>query len=134
MLLGLRLRHDLLQPPALALGEGPRLLDADAVSHLRGVLLVVRVEAARALDRARVLRVLHAPLDLDDDRLLHLVGDPAGAPCGASPLGRRLVHLPASAFFSSARRYVLTRAISRRSTRRALGVSRGAADLSRRRL
>src|SRR4030095_8282555 len=110
MLLGLRLRHDLLQPPALALGEGPRLLDADAVSHLRGVLLVVRVEAARALDRARVLRVLHAPLDLDDDRLLHLVGDHAADLGRASLLGRRLVPFPPSPFFSRARRYVFTRA------------------------
>src|SRR5262252_7635092 len=123
MLLGLRLRHDLPQPPPLQPGHGPRLLDPDAVADLRRVVFVVGVETARPLDRAGVLRVLDPPLDLDDDRLVHLVRDHAPDLGRAPLLRRRLAHWPASAFFSRARRYVLTRARSRRSTRRRLGFS-----------
>src|SRR5512135_90354 len=101
-----RLRHDLPQPPTLQLRQRPGLLDPHAVADLRGVLLVVRVEAARALDRARVLRVLHPPLDLDDDRLVHLVRDHAAElDCPVLPGGLlRLAHLAASPFSSSALR------------------------------
>src|SRR5262249_5737148 len=131
----LRLRlgpgQDLFQPPPLQLRQRPRLLDPHAVADLRLVLLVVGVEPARPLDRAGVLRVLHAALDLHDDRLLHLVGDhatdlrlPAAALDGFRPRP--------DSFNASARRYVFTRARSRRRTRRRLGSSSCPVDFWRR--
>src|SRR5262245_19536215 len=102
--LGLGLRHDLAQAPALQLRQRPGLLDPDAVAHLRGVALVVGVEAAGPLDGPRVLRVLNAALDLDDDRLVHLVRDHATDLGRPALLIRRLAHLAASPFSSRARR------------------------------
>src|SRR5213592_242247 len=69
------LLHDLGEAPVLRLRERPRLDDADDVADARGVLLVVRVELARSADDLLVLRVQLGDVDLDDDRLLTLVGD-----------------------------------------------------------
>src|SRR5215471_8855228 len=131
----LRLRpgEDLPQAPPLQLRQGPGLLDPHAIADLGLVLLVVRVEAARPLDGAGVLRVLHATLDLHDDRLLHLVGDDATHFRRATPaLFHGLVHPRPSSFSASARRYVFTRARSRRRTRRRLGSSSCPVDFWRR--
>src|SRR4051794_1855854 len=70
-----RLLHDLREAPVLRLRERARLDDPDDVADARGVLLVVRVELARAADDLLVLRVQLGDVDLDDDRLLTLVGD-----------------------------------------------------------
>src|SRR6266542_2771119 len=121
----LRLGEDLAQSPALAPRERPRLLDAHAVAHLRGSLLVVGHEAARPLDRPLVARLLDAALHLDDDRLLHPVRDDAadlGLPL-ASWLIYGCFHHFSAAFRSMARRYVWTRAMSRRTVLKRLGFS-----------
>src|SRR5207247_4846594 len=52
-----------------------RFDDPDDVADAGGVLLVVRVELASAPDDFLVLRVQLGHVDLDDDRLLTLVGD-----------------------------------------------------------
>src|SRR5512142_281533 len=124
-----RLRLHSLQLPPLLLRHRPRLLDADAVADLRGLLLVVRQEAARALDGPLVASLLHAALDLDDDRLVHLVRDHAAdlrlPPMGLGAVSGRpgfCFHHSFSAS-SSARWYVRTRAMSRRITLRRLGFS-----------
>src|ERR687898_2658468 len=66
---------DLGEAPVLRLRERARLDDLDHVAHLRLVLLVVRMEALRAPDDLLVLRVGLDRVDLDDDRLVALVGD-----------------------------------------------------------
>src|SRR5689334_2680025 len=77
-LLGL-LEH-LDQPPALGGRQRAGLHDLHAVADARGVLLVVGLQLARAPDDLAVEAVLHAVLDLDDDRLLHLVADHEALP------------------------------------------------------
>src|SRR5215211_2739593 len=69
------LLHDLGEAPVLRLREGPRLDDPDDVARARLVPLVVRVELHGAPDDLLVLRVQLDHVDLDDDRLVALVGD-----------------------------------------------------------
>src|SRR5579859_6882993 len=71
----LRLFHDLEQAPALLLGDGARLGDADEVADAGLVLLVVHLEPGPLLHRLAVQPVGLGRADLDDDRLVHLVGD-----------------------------------------------------------
>src|SRR6266542_2855275 len=72
--------QDLDEPPVLALRQRPRLDDADDVADLRLVLLVVRMELRRAADHLLVAPVRLHRVDLDDDRLVHRVGDDDAAP------------------------------------------------------
>src|SRR5215218_2639026 len=67
----LRGLHDFGEAPVLRLRQRPGLDDADDVSGLRLVLLVVRVEALGAADDLLVTRVRLHRLDADDDRLVH---------------------------------------------------------------
>src|SRR5947209_3109645 len=67
--------NDLLKRPALELGQGTGLADANHVADAGGVLLVVRVEFLVRLHDALVIGVRLAHLDLDDDGLLHLGRD-----------------------------------------------------------
>src|SRR6202165_1479674 len=71
----LGLLHDLEQAPALLLGDGARLSDADQVAHAALVLLVVDLELRPLLDRLLVEPVRLGRAVLDDDRLVHLVRD-----------------------------------------------------------
>src|SRR6058998_3354403 len=71
----LGLLHDLEHSPALLLGEGARLGDADEVAHAALVLLVVDLEARPLADGLAVQAVGLGRPDLDDDGLVHLVGD-----------------------------------------------------------
>src|SRR6059036_608828 len=71
----LGLLHDLEHPPALLLGEGARLGDADEVANAALVLLVVDLEARPLADGLAVQAVGLGRPDLDDDGLVHLVGD-----------------------------------------------------------
>src|SRR5215210_920961 len=71
----LGLLQDLDQPPPLGGRQRPGLHDLHPVADARDPLLVVRLELARAPDDLAVQAVLHAVLDLDDDRLVHLVAD-----------------------------------------------------------
>src|SRR4051812_10508705 len=66
---------DFHEPPVLRLRERPRLDDPDDVADVRLVLLVVRMELAAAPDHLLVPRVDPDQVDLDDDRLVHRVGD-----------------------------------------------------------
>ena len=63
--------------PALGLGQRAALADAHDLADLalEGVGLVVRVILLRPADELLVDRMLNAPLDLDDDGLVHLVAD-----------------------------------------------------------
>src|SRR5919198_4814717 len=82
---------DLGEPPTLRLRERPRLDNADDVAHVRGVLLVVRVELDATADDLLVARVRLDRVDLDDDRLVHRTGDDdATALLAAATLGLRL--------------------------------------------
>src|SRR5439155_14747166 len=65
---------DLGETPALRLRQRPRLDDANDVTDVRAVLLVVRMELDRPADHLLVLLVLPDRVDLDDDRLVHRVG------------------------------------------------------------
>src|SRR5438093_13476066 len=76
----LGLLHDLEHPPALLLGDGARLGDADEVAHAALVLLVVDLEAGPLLDGLLVEPVRLGCADLDDDRLVHLVRDHSAQP------------------------------------------------------
>src|SRR5204863_7294696 len=67
--------QDLREPPTLRLRQRPRLDDADAVADVRLVLLVVCVELERTADHLLVELMRSDGLDLDDDRLVHCVGD-----------------------------------------------------------
>src|SRR5689334_15063453 len=84
--------HDLREAPALRLRERSRLDDADRVADAGGVRLVVRVELDRAADDLLVLRMALDHVDLDDDRLVALVGDDdAAALLAPAALGLRLL-------------------------------------------
>src|SRR5256884_5846249 len=74
----LGLFHDLEHAPALLLGERTGLGDADEVAHAALVLLVVHFELGSLLDRLAVQAVGLRRPDLDDDGLVHLVGDDCG--------------------------------------------------------
>src|SRR4051794_17329707 len=95
----LGLLHDLDQTPPLGGRQRPGLHDLHTVADARDVVLVVRLQLARAPDDLAVEAVLHAVLDLDDDGLRHLVAhdetlaDLAVAAAGkAGTRGRGLVH------------------------------------------
>src|SRR3954451_5176292 len=95
----LGLLQDLDQPPPLGGRQRPGLHDLHAVADARDVVLVVRLQLARAANDLAVEAVLHAVLDLDDDGLVHLVADHealadlAVAAAGkAGTRGRGLVH------------------------------------------
>src|ERR1700693_76868 len=106
----LRLLHDLEHPPALLLGDGARLGDADQVADATLVLLVVNLELRAPLDGLAIQTVGLGCADLNDDRLVHLVGDHRAEPDLALAAGlfrrRRLCrggscgvgHLVSSAF------------------------------------
>src|SRR5258706_11101108 len=78
LLLGLL--HDFQQAPALLLGDGARLGDADQVADAALVLFVVDLELRAPLDGLAVQAVRLGRADLDDDRLVHLVGDHRSEP------------------------------------------------------
>src|SRR6266446_7224946 len=81
-------RHDLGDPPALVLGQGPGLGDAHDVADLAGLLLVVRLVLLLLRHVLAVTAVLHAALDLHHHRLGHLVGGD-GADAHLGPPARR---------------------------------------------
>src|SRR5205807_8662011 len=86
-----RLLHDLGEAPALRLTERTRLDDANGVADAGRVGLVVGVELRRPADDLLVLRVALDHVDLDDDRLVALVGDDdAAALLAPAELGVRL--------------------------------------------
>src|SRR5437773_2383353 len=98
--------HDLEHAPALLLGDGARLGDAHEVADTALVLLVVDLEAGALLDRLAVEAVGLGRADLDDDRLVHLVGDDGSqadlAPAAGGARGGLLrggVRHSASSFF-----------------------------------
>src|SRR5229473_2176921 len=71
----LRLLHDLEHAPANLLRDGLRFGDADEVAHAAFVLLVVNLELRAPLHRLAVEAMGLRRAHLDDDRLVHLVGD-----------------------------------------------------------
>src|SRR5712691_151162 len=71
----LRLLHDLEDAPANLLGDGLRFGDAHEVADAALVLLVVDLELCAPLHRLAVEPVGFRRAHLDDDRLVHLVGD-----------------------------------------------------------
>src|SRR5712692_11619464 len=71
----LRLLHDLEHAPANLLRDGLRFGDADEVAHAAFVLLVVNLEPRAPLHRLAVEAVRLRGAHLDDDGLVHLVGD-----------------------------------------------------------
>src|SRR5713101_5815611 len=71
----LRLLHDLQHAPPNLLGDGLRFGDADEVAHAAFVLLVVNLELRAPLHRLAVEAVRLRGAHLDDDGLVHLVGD-----------------------------------------------------------
>src|SRR6202165_5757411 len=75
-----RLLHDLEQAPALLLGDRARLGDADQVADSALVLLIVDFELGALADGLAVETVGLGRADLDDDRLVHLVGDHRSEP------------------------------------------------------
>src|SRR3954453_8101185 len=114
-----RLLHDLGLAPALRLRERARLDDADRVAQACGVRLVVRVELDGAANDLLVLRMALDHVDLDDDRLVTLVGDDdAAALLAPAELGLRL----RIARDRLARRRPLARGLRARAARRARDV------------
>src|SRR6266851_2611493 len=69
------LLDDLGEAPALQLRQRARLDDADGVADAGRVRFIVRVELDRRADDLLVLGVALDHVDLDDDRLVALVGD-----------------------------------------------------------
>src|SRR5947207_12760618 len=80
--------HDLEQAPALLLRDGPGLGDADEVAHAALVLLVVDLEPGALLHGFAVQAVRPGRANLDDDLLVHLVGDDL-AQADLAPAARR---------------------------------------------
>src|SRR4029077_15610793 len=79
-----RLLDDLQQRPGLAARHRTAGGDDDQVTIFRRALIIVRQQLGRAPDELAVGRVLHQPLDLDRDGLLHLGADhPPGEPACA---------------------------------------------------
>src|ERR1700754_2690086 len=68
------------QAPALGLGQGAGLDDADDVALAGLVALVVRVQRARLADDLLVSAVAAGDFDLHRDRLVALVGDDDALP------------------------------------------------------
>src|SRR5262245_16071393 len=104
-----RLGERRLDLPALALGDRSVLDDPDPVADAAAVLLVMRHELGEAADVLLVARILHQPLDLHHDRLVHLVADHLTDQC---PAHASLLHGFASRIPA---RTVSNRAMSRRS-------------------
>src|SRR5882757_7261616 len=75
-----RFLDDVDQTPALGLGQGAGLDDADHVALAGLVALVVRVQRARAADDLLVGAVAAGDFDLHGDRLVALVGDDDALP------------------------------------------------------
>src|SRR4051794_10078066 len=71
----LGLLHDLHQAPALGSRKRAGLHQGDPVAHARFVVLVVHLDLAGAAENLGVATVLLAVLELDHDRLVHLVRD-----------------------------------------------------------
>src|SRR4029453_1500669 len=67
--------HDFPDPPALLLGQGPRLLEEHAIARLARVRLVVGLEPLGVPHHALVARVTVHPLDEHHAGLRHLVAD-----------------------------------------------------------
>src|SRR3954454_23908211 len=85
----LRLLEDLDETPALRGRDRPRLADEHEVADAGLTALVVRLHLGGAADDLAVERVLHPVLDLDDDRLVHLVArHVAAADLAVAALGR----------------------------------------------
>src|SRR5438093_548281 len=82
------LLHNLEHAPPLLFGDGACLGDADEVAHAALVLLVVDLEAGALLHRLAIQTVRLRRGDLDDDGLVHLVGDD-GAQADLAPAARR---------------------------------------------
>src|SRR6266849_1828489 len=104
LLLGLL--EDLGYPPALRRGQRPGLHQQHAVADAAGVGLVVRPVLLGTAQNLAVLGVLDVVLDLDDNRLVHLVADHVTFPAlavtpGFGFAGGVLAHLPASSAASS---------------------------------
>src|SRR5271157_705010 len=70
-----RALHDLLQLPALQLGQRTRLFNLHKIAEVCGAVLVVRVELLTARHHALVERVCLLPPDFDHDGLGHLGGN-----------------------------------------------------------
>src|ERR1700738_5045360 len=81
----LGLLHDLEQAPALLLRDGARFCYPDEVAHTALVLLVVDLELGALLDGLAVQAVGLGRADLDDDRLVHLLGYQRAKPGLAVP-------------------------------------------------
>src|SRR5438270_3208267 len=84
-----RLRHDLDDAPPLFLGQRTRLRDAHEVADAALVLLVVDLELGALAHRLAVEAVGFRRAHLDDDRLVHLVGDDVAQPDLAPAAGFR---------------------------------------------
>src|SRR5271157_6666631 len=69
-----RALHDLLQLPALQLGQRTRLFNLHKIAEVCGAVLVVRVELLTARHHALVERVCLLPPDFDHNGLGHLGG------------------------------------------------------------
>src|ERR1700739_1018222 len=90
-----RLLDDLEQPPRLVARQRPARRDDHQIALLRGAALIVRQELGGAADELAVGRMPDKALDLDGDRLLHLVahdapGESARAARPGGLTGRRL--------------------------------------------
>src|SRR6185437_5623106 len=110
------------QPPRLAPRERPAGRDGHEVADVGLAVLIVSEELRGAPHVLAVRGVLDQPLDLDGDRLLHLVAHhaPGEGALAARSGGRRCgVALVVAHFFSPAalrsRRAVFTRAMLRRA-------------------
>src|SRR5579872_2390948 len=89
------------QPPRLASRERPAGGDGHQVADVGLAVLIVSEELGRAPHVLAVPRVLDQPLDLDGDRLLHLVADDTaregtralglGRRCGVGLVGAHLL-------------------------------------------
>src|SRR5688500_11721511 len=74
--------------PALLFAQRAAVDDLDRVAHVGVIVLVVRLEPARAPDGSPIERMSHAALDRDDDGLVHLVAhDLALARRSRAPVG-----------------------------------------------
>src|SRR5690242_9912445 len=110
------------QPPRLVSRERPARRDGHEITDMGLAILIVSEELGSAPHVLAVPRVPDQPLDLDSDRLLHLVAHHAPGQ-GARGLGlgrRRGVGLIVAHFFSPpalrcSRRTVFTRAMLRRT-------------------
>src|SRR5690606_4593125 len=75
----LRLLENLDETPTLRGAQGAGLADDDEVADAGRVRLVVHLALLGATDDLAVEGVLHAVLNLDDDRLVHLVAHDVAA-------------------------------------------------------